>query len=579
MRSRVRRVCDLLSTGELKSDVIVVGGGASGVTAALQAARMGAKVLLVEAGPWLGGMLTSAGISALDGNDAILSGIHGEFVHAVREEYGGTEAVATGWVSNTLFEPKTGQRILRCLIEAEPNITLWLETSVTEVLREEMNLGGVRTDDGRVVRAPVLIDATECGDVIAMAGVVHRFGRESRDQTGEFTAPDEPDEIIQDMTLCLTVRDFGPGADRTIPEPPGYDPAFYEGSVREVTSDPERFPFKVHPWKAMIDYGRLPGGRIMLNWPHRGNDFFAPEYIAQTPEERAATVEKMKNHALGFLHYLQTACGHPEIGLDEEAYPTSDGLPLIPYVREGRRIEATVMLHLDDVTDRYSDLNRPLFMTGIAVGDYFIDHHHHSRLNTGKVDDLCNDRRFPQIQAVTVPLGCLIPIATDGLITAEKSIGVTHAVNGVTRLQPIVMNIGQAAGALAALAAAQGFQPRDVNPRDVQQALLDAGCLLMPFADVGLDHPRFQPIHRVAVAGVMRGFDEPRRCEFRPDAPMTPEETGEIFTSLLAAGLDVGEVQRKIPVGETLTRGQFAEMIDCTVAPFRRLPLRLPTSS
>ncbi|MBN1478317.1 FAD-dependent oxidoreductase, partial [Candidatus Sumerlaeota bacterium] len=523
-------------------DVIVVGGGASGVTAALQAARMGARTLLIEETPWIGGMLTSAGVSALDGNDAILSGIHREFVHALWEECGGPEAVRTGWVSNTLFEPRVGQAILRRLTDAEPALTLWINTRVTEALVTDGRITGVRTEDGREVRAPAVIDATECGDVIALSGAAHRFGRESRAQTGESTAADEPDNVIQDLTWVLTLREHGPGDSHLIPRPPGYDPSLYAGSVRETVSDPDQFPFTVHPWEEMIQYGRLPNGRFMLNWPNSGNDIFAPEYILQSPAERPATVERMKRHALGFLHYLQTVCGHPEIGIDREAFPTPDGHPLIPYVRESRRIEATVMLHLGDVVDRHADIGRPMFMTGIAVGDYFIDHHHNSHLNSHGAVDICSDQRFPEIQAVTVPLGCLIPLEIDGLIAAEKSIGVTHSVNGVTRLQPIVMNTGQAAGALAALAVRRGCQPRGVNPREVQQALLNAGALLMPFADVGPEHLSFQPIHRVAVSGVMRGRDQPRLCEFRPDEEISGEDLQLALETLQRAGLGMEDL-------------------------------------
>jgi hypothetical protein len=553
-------------------DVVVVGGGTSGVPAALQAARLGARVLLIEEGPWLGGMLTSAGVSALDGNDAILSGIHREFVHALWGEHGGPEKVRTGWVSNTLFEPKVGQAILRRLVDSETNITLWLETRVAEVMREGARVVAVRTEEGRVVRAAAVIDATEFGDVIAQSGAAHRLGRESRDQTGEITAPEVADDLVQDSTHCLTLRDYGPGADVTIPEPPGYDPAAYEGSVLEATSDPGRFPFKVHSWESMISYGRLPNGRIMLNWPLRGNDLFAPELIEQSPGDRHGTIQRLKNHALGFLHFLQTVCGHPELGIDEGAYPTADGLPLIPYIRESRRIEATVMLHLADVEDRHADSARPLHRAGVAVGDYFIDHHHGSQLHSDTHRDVCGDRGFPPIQAVTVPLGCLIPVELDGLIAAEKSIGVTHSVNGVTRLQPIVMNIGQAAGALAALAAREGLAPREVDTRDVQQVLLEAGALLMPLADVGPDHPSFEAIHRVAVAGVMRGFDEPRRCEFRPGEMASAEDLRAAGKALQRGGLGTEGLLGGV------TREQLAVVIDRDMNPFRRLALDLPAA-
>lgn len=71
----------------LRTDVLIVGGGTGGTAAALQAARRGAQTILVSEGPWLGGMLTSAGVSAPDGNElrALQTGIWGAFLKALRQ--------------------------------------------------------------------------------------------------------------------------------------------------------------------------------------------------------------------------------------------------------------------------------------------------------------------------------------------------------------------------------------------------------------------------------------------------------------------------------------------------------------
>jgi hypothetical protein len=446
---------------------------------------------------------------------------------------------------------------------------------VNEVITENGCVRGVRTTDGREAKAWIVIEATEFGDVLSLSGAAHRFGREARSDTGEAVAPDHADDIIQDVTQCITLRDFGPSADMTIPAPPGYNPAVYTGSVRETADPNVKYPFRMHFLEEVLSYGRLPNDRMMLNWPNRGNDEFAPELIQQSPEDRPKTHGRLKNQALGFLHYLQTACGCQRWGIDTEAFPTADGLPIIPYIRESRRLEAMVMLHLDDVVDRHANPDRPLYQTGVAVGDYFIDHHHNALLLTDRQPKLCRDHLFPPIQSVTVPLGCLIPQSLDGLIAAEKSIGVTHAVNGVTRLQPIVMNIGQAAGTLAALAAQRRQQPRSVDPRAVQQTLLDSGALLMPFADAGHSHPNFAPIQRVAVAGIMRGFDSPRHCEFRPDSPVNSDTLDEIIGTLTAAGLKADSLRDF----EGMPRGALAVEIDQRFDPFHRVELRIPLFS
>ena len=97
---------NLLPDEKLKYDVLIIGGGAGGTAAGIQSARSGAKSIIVEQTDWLGGMLTAAGVSATDGDHRLPSGIWQEFRNALYKYYGGPEAVHTGWVSYTLFEPR-----------------------------------------------------------------------------------------------------------------------------------------------------------------------------------------------------------------------------------------------------------------------------------------------------------------------------------------------------------------------------------------------------------------------------------------------------------------------------------------
>ena len=87
----------------IKTDVLIIGGGASGTTAGIQSARQGAKTIIVEETTWLGGMLTSAGVSAIDGNFNMPGGLWGEFRDSLTIRYGGVDKLHTGWVSKTLF--------------------------------------------------------------------------------------------------------------------------------------------------------------------------------------------------------------------------------------------------------------------------------------------------------------------------------------------------------------------------------------------------------------------------------------------------------------------------------------------
>src|SRR5690606_15027441 len=130
-----------------------------------------------------------------------------------------------------------------------------------------------------------------------------------------------------------------------------------------------------------------------------------------------------------------------------------------------------------------------------------------------------------------VPVGSLIPKGVEGLIVAEKSISVTNIVNGATRLQPVVLGIGQASGALAALALQKGVQPRQVAIRDVQQALLDAKAYIMPYIDVESTDPHFAAIQRIGATGILKGTGVPfkwaNQTWFYPDRAVSGYELAE----------------------------------------------------
>ncbi|MCU0458939.1 MAG: FAD-dependent oxidoreductase [Bacteroidales bacterium] len=101
--------------------------------------------------------------------------------------------------------------------------------------------------------------------------------------------------------------------------------------------------------------------------------------------------------------------------------------------------------------------------------------------------------------------GTLIPEDVKGLIVAEKSISVTNLVNGATRLQPVMLQTGQAAGALGALAVLKKVQVSEVPVRDVQNVLLDAGGYLLPYLDVTVNHPWFRSLQRIGATGILKG--------------------------------------------------------------------------
>ena len=432
-------------------DVVVAGGGTGGTAAALEAARGGARTLVVEQTPWLGGMLTAAGVSAIDGNYRLRGGIFGEFTDSLAARYGGYEALKSGWVSNILFNPAVGAEVFRNMAD---QAGVEVRTGLTVREMEHRGRGGwiLTFSDGSQARTRILIDGTELGIIAEMAGA-----EELKDRI-----------TAQDLTYVAILKEYG--APVPMEKPVGYDIDLYRNSCDNPLADNRNGlnPQGQQLWspEMMLSYGRLPDGHIMLNWPICANDYFA-EYLDMAPAEREDVVQNAKLRTLGFIYFLQHELGYDRIGVADDVFPTEDGLPFFPYYREARRIAGIDTMTVEAAED--------------------------SHLWFGK------------IPSFSVPLGVVIPVETEDLLVADKAVSVSWEMNGATRLQPVVMGLGQAAGALAALAVKSGRKAREVPVPEVQAVLLDHGCYLLPFLDLKPSDPEFRELQEKGVRGEVRG--------------------------------------------------------------------------
>ncbi len=510
----------------LRVDVLVVGGGTAGVSAAVQAARCGSQVLLTEETPWLGGMLTAAGVSCIDGNYNLRSGLFGEYTDSLSMRYGGWEALRTGWVSNINFEPHVGEEIFENMVSGcgEP-LKVFKESKLLSLRRIgggwKAEIGGP-SGSAVKVRAKVVIDATELGDVATACGIPSRIGMDSAATTGESIAPSEANGTIQDMTYVAVLKDFGPDADVRIPEPPGYERSAFVNCCENPLNCSPNPARTLWPAANMISYGRLPGGKYMINWPIEGNDFYA-QTISLSREARDSVHSLAKNFTLGFVYFIQNELGYKNLGIADDEFPTADGLPFYPYFRESRRIEGEAFLTMDAAAAPY-DYPVPYYRTGIAVGDYAVDHHHYRNPDYQDLPDL----HFYPIPSFNVPAGVMLPKGFDGILVTEKSVSVSNLINGATRLQPVVMQLGQAAGAWAALSVRLGCELRDVPVRTLQSLLLDSGAYLMPYLDLKPGEAHFAAIQRIGATGILHGEGRnagwANQTWFRASDPLLYEE-------------------------------------------------------
>jgi|LWDU01.1.fsa_nt_gi hypothetical protein len=165
-------------------DIVVYGGTSAGVIAAVQSARMGHSVLLIEPGNHLGG-LSAGGLGATDiGNKDAIGGLSREFYQRVYTHYNNTP-----FSDNSMwtFEPHVAEKIFNDFI-LENNIPVIFNERIDlkhNVKKVDGRISEIQMESGKTIRGKMFIDATYEGDLMAKAGVSYTFGRESKDKYNE----------------------------------------------------------------------------------------------------------------------------------------------------------------------------------------------------------------------------------------------------------------------------------------------------------------------------------------------------------------------------------------------------------
>jgi hypothetical protein len=515
-------LCSAAVAGNTQSyDIVIAGAGTGGVSAAIQAARLGTNVALLEESDWIGGQMAAAAVSTMDeGNDLTPpSGIYREFLARMDSYYRArNKSVGTCyWQTGThCFEPSVIRQILNEMI-AEVNaggtgnknghITLFLEDRVVRVLNSGNTVTGVVTAKGRTLQSKVLIDATEYGDVLPLTTARYR--------SGHSIGFDRRGSCIQDITYTMVIKKYQNGVPPELqmqhapPEYEKYLPALRKQWQADGNEKTRKLPvsFKMHnAYRGLPDsnnpesYVGTQNGQItrtVLNW---FNDFPTHTDIFDRTVRKTILCEA-KLKTLANLYYLQHELGEALWSVaDDEGYNTEfnrkenscpnipvefkaieNNFPSLPYIRESNRIVGEYTLTAGDIRrERQHSIAVTGFPDSIAVGDYPDDLHGcHSPADIETELEHLSDRplgfRFGPFE---VPMRALIPEKVDGLLAAEKNISESRIANGATRLQPITMLTGQAAGTLAALAVQQNLQPRAVATNRVQIALLETGSIL-----------------------------------------------------------------------------------------------------
>jgi hypothetical protein len=517
-------------------DVIVAGAGTGGSAAAAQAARMGRTVLLLEETDWIGGQMNAAAVTSMDEGGTLVRerGVYREWCGLVASHYQplGVNYITAYNNGHVCFEPRVGRRLLHALLgdaKGTGVLDLALRSRVVKVARRGETVTGVEientTAEGRKRRAVacrVLIDATEWGDVIPLTGARYRVG--NRMAGGGAREPLPMDRAVQANTWTAVVKQYPEGAPQKLrmrEAPPGYTDAVHAGFARTLVAG-ERYVSGAKPWnwanfvayRAMPDTSR-PGDTPPFTRTHLNYNNDCPSTVAEieSPERRLQSDRAMRLKTLHLLYYIQHTLGKADWSVaDDEGYDTPYNREQIdawlrerpeltpyreilyrfsvaPYVRESRRI---VGLHTLTAREIERAKGKPVqFAHTVALGDYAVDLHGSMRKELlepelDRESDIPNRFGARGTGPFAIPFECFIPERVDGLVAAEKNISQSRLANGATRLQPSTMLMGQAAGAIAALAVAGSTPPRRVDPAAVQRVLLEAGATLA-IEDVGVE--------------------------------------------------------------------------------------------
>ncbi|HKQ27195.1 MAG TPA: FAD-dependent oxidoreductase [Burkholderiales bacterium] len=466
---------------DIPCDILIVGGGTGGVAAAIAAARRGRNVVLTEETDWLGGQMTSQGVSALDEHEHIESfgGTSSYYTlrNSIREHYGATNP-GSCWVTRLAFEPRVALQVMDRMLP--PSVSVYRRYKAVAVTTEGKRINSVvclGLDDGMLIRLlpQMVIDATELGDLLPLSGTEYVVGAETIAQTGEKQAqPNEPKpHCVQSFTYTFACERRPKGENHVIPKPGKYehyrDTQPYSLKIEvhggeiygEESGWLEYRLFDTMPgtkgglwtYRRLLDSRFAPLELTLFNWP--GNDYRDRSIIDCPPQEVVSSLQDAKQVSLGFLYWMQTELGAPELRLRPDVMGTEDGLSKHPYIRESRRIKALKTIVEQEVSAHHQRGPRAAqFADSVGVGWYPIDIH---RSGPDDVGASCRTKPFQ------IPLGALVPVRTENLIAGAKNIGTTHITNGCYRLHPVEWNIGEAAGALAAFALEEGLAPAAVH--------------------------------------------------------------------------------------------------------------------
>ncbi|MDF9833466.1 hypothetical protein M2103_001690 [Ereboglobus sp. PH5-5] len=525
-----------MDAAERHFDVVIYGGTAGGVVSAITATQEGASVIVLEPTKHIGGMLTG-GLSSTDtGVKSSIGGMSREFYRRVYAHYEQPSA----WKQETREahlkrhgrrsadtaervwwrpEPSVAMHVLKGMAR-EAKVTVLTEQRLKSVKKSGARITAITMENGDVYSGRVFIDATYEGDLLAMAGVPYRMGREGRDEYGEELAgvvpvawstrkqwdvdipARRPDGKlyfgVQDTTrgedgagdkkvqaynyrICLT---DAPENQLPITRPENYDPSRYDLLALYIKKKGDGVALTGPNGKRLLLVSRLPNMKTDIN----DGAPFSTDYLGANwdyPDGDRATRERiLRDHidyTKGLLYFLGNDERVPERirtqmlrwGYPKDEYTDNGHWTPQIYVREARRMVGAYVMRQQDIQKQK---RKP---DSVGMGSYNVDSHLVQRLegpggfvrNEGNP----NDRAIGH-SPYEIPYRCLTPRRGDAdNLFATFCVSATHIGFASLRMEPVFMILSESTGVAAVMAIRGNLAVQDVPVPELQEKLKTRG--------------------------------------------------------------------------------------------------------
>ncbi len=520
----------------LNYDIVVYGASSAGVTASVQAAKMGKKVLLISQTKQIGG-LTSSGLGATDINKHLaIGGLSREFYQRVYTYYEDSsswknenrkdylkrlgKAFYGAWNDSLkmqwMFEPYIADKVFRDMLrDADVSILYNERIDLKKTLdKQGTRIQSIKMESGKKISAKIFIDCTYEGDLMAKAGVSYKVGRESNAvynesfngvRIGKLIGKDgvsvdpylkrgEPDSGL----LPFLEKDYrhnnGDGDHRLqaycyrftlttdienklpIVKPQNYQPLWYEINARMFELD------KGLTLDHVLTLTPLPNNKTDTNHA----DFIGANHA--WPEANYVTREKLakmhKDYVLGLLWFLANDKRVPvevrahmnQYGLPKDEFKENDNFPTEIYVREARRMIS------DYVMTEHNYFHKTKANDGVGLGTYWLDSHVVTRIvdEEGSVRD---EGSFWENKSSTYSISyqSIRPKKEECTnLLVPVCLSASHAAYGSIRMEPVYMVLGQSAAIAATIAIDNDIAVQDVNYPVLKSKLHEYNQFLTP---------------------------------------------------------------------------------------------------